>query len=132
MANNGNLLRGNPETQFKSGRDAVENGRKGGIASGKAKKEAREAKELIEIFLSMPLKKGKAADIDNIKNFMEMKGKNVTVKEAAVAKLIQKVLSGDLRAFEMMLSLVGERPAESVDVNMKLPVMFGGEDELEE
>ena len=33
MANE-NLKRGNSDTQFRSGREAVENGRKGGIASG--------------------------------------------------------------------------------------------------
>ena len=32
--NNENLKRGNSDTQFRSGREAVENGRKGGIASG--------------------------------------------------------------------------------------------------
>lgn len=32
--NEENLKRGNPDTQFRSGREAVENGRKGGVASG--------------------------------------------------------------------------------------------------
>ena len=32
--NNENLKKGNPDTQFRSGREAVENGRKGGKASG--------------------------------------------------------------------------------------------------
>ena len=36
--NDENLKKGNPETQFKSGRSAVEAGRKGGLNSGKAKK----------------------------------------------------------------------------------------------
>lgn len=38
MANNKNLKRGNPATQFKSGREAVENGRKGGIKADAARK----------------------------------------------------------------------------------------------
>ena len=120
MANVKNLKKGNPETQFKSGQNAVENGRKGGIASGETKRRKREAKEIIEIFLTMPLKKGKTADIDGIKNFMDMKGKNITVEEAIHLKIVQKALKGDLNAYDRALSLIGEKPAEKVQVDAKV------------
>ncbi len=45
-----------------------ENGRKGGIASGKAKREKRAIKETLEQLLSMPLRNGKKADIERIKS----------------------------------------------------------------
>lgn len=47
MANTDNLKKGNPETYFRSGREAVENGKKGGKASGKARRENRLIKEAI-------------------------------------------------------------------------------------
>ena len=46
MANEQNLLKGNEHTQFQSGREAVEAGRKGGIASGEAKRAKKSRKEL--------------------------------------------------------------------------------------
>lgn len=55
-----------------------ENGRKGGIASGKAKREKRAIKETLEQLLSMPLRNGKKADIERIKSIAAIKGKNIT------------------------------------------------------
>lgn len=48
MGSKDNLLKGNPETQFKSGRSAAENGRKGGIAAGAARRKKRDIKKSIE------------------------------------------------------------------------------------
>lgn len=41
-----NLKKGNPATQFKSGRNAVDNGKKGGIASGEAKRKSKSFAEI--------------------------------------------------------------------------------------
>lgn len=49
--NNGNLKRGNKATEFKSGHNAVENGRKGGIASGKAKREKANMRKAAQALL---------------------------------------------------------------------------------
>lgn len=58
--NNENLKKGNPDTQFRSGREAVENGRKGGKASGISrsfksalKKKFKENPELYEELIDM-------------------------------------------------------------------------------
>ena len=48
MSNPKNLLRGNPDTQFQSGRRAAEMGRKGGIASGEAKRKKRDIRKALE------------------------------------------------------------------------------------
>ena len=50
--NDENLKKGNPETQFRSGRQAVENGKKGGTASGKARKKKADIKRVIQSILS--------------------------------------------------------------------------------
>lgn len=123
MANNGNLKRGNPETQFKSGQQAVESGRKGGIASGEAKRRKRDAKEIIEIFLSMNINNGKKSDIEGIKNFMDIQGKTITVEEAMHLKMVQKALKGDLNAYNMALSIIGDKPAEKVKVEANVNPM---------
>lgn len=58
--NEKNLKRGNPDTQFRSGREAVENGRKGGVASGVSrnlksavKKEIKENPTLLDDIVQM-------------------------------------------------------------------------------
>lgn len=48
--NNENLKKGKA-TQFKSGEQAVKNGRKGGIASGKAKREKADLRRLMAMML---------------------------------------------------------------------------------
>lgn len=109
-------------TRFTSGAVAVENGRKGGIKAAEKRKEKKAARDIILTFLSMPLKGGKVADVENIKNFMELKGKNISVEEAMHLQLVQKALKGDLRALEMVLSLMGEKPAEKVQVESVNPM----------
>lgn len=108
----------------------AECGRRGGIKSGESKRRKKEAKSVIEAFLTMPLKKGKVADVETIKNFMELKGKNITVNEAMHLQLVQKALKGDLNAISMILALVGEKPADKVEVKDTTPVIISGEDEL--
>lgn len=52
MANSNNLKRGNPATQFSSGRVAVENGRKGGKAKAQKEKEKKAEQEENKTMLS--------------------------------------------------------------------------------
>lgn len=52
---NANLLKGNPETQFKSGPKAAEAGRKGGIQSGIAKRKKKSLAQMAQAFASLPV-----------------------------------------------------------------------------
>ena len=47
MANTKNLKRGNPDTQFRTGREQVEIARKGGIKSGEVRRENKLIKDRI-------------------------------------------------------------------------------------
>ena len=98
-----------------------ENGRKGGIASGKAKREKKRAKEILNIFLAMPLKKRKEADIEEIQAFEQLKGKNITVNEAIQLKQVQRALSGDLNSACYIRDTVGDKPVEKVQAEVKNP-----------
>lgn len=106
--------------------------RKGGIASGRARREKKLLRETLDMLLSMPLKNGKLADVDDIRSFAAIKGKNISVQEAIVIAQIQKAMKGDTRAAEYVRDTIGQKPVDSVNMNMNLPVMFEGEDELEE
>ena len=48
MGSRENLKRGNPETQFKAGREQSETARKGGVASGVARRQKRDIRKAIE------------------------------------------------------------------------------------
>lgn len=106
--------------------------RQGGIASGKARREKKLMRETLDMLLSMPIKNGKLADVDDIRSFAAIKGKNISVQEAIVIAQIQKAMKGDTRAAEYVRDTIGQKPVDSVNMNMNLPVMFEGEDELEE
>ena len=127
-----NLKKGNPDTQFKSGRKAAENGKKGGIASGKAKREKKALKETLEELLAMPIKDGKSNDIEKIKSIAGIKGKNITMQEAIMVAMLNKAAKGDVRAAEYVRDTIGQKPDSKMNIDMNLPVFFEGEDSLED
>lgn len=129
MANEENL---DHFTSGQSREEAVRNGKKGGIASGKARREKKLMRETLDALLSMPIKNGKFADVDSIRNFASLKGKNISVQEAILIAQIQKAMKGDTKAAEYVRDTIGQKPTDSVKMSMNLPVMFEGEDELEE
>lgn len=68
--------------------------RKGGIASGKARKERKALKEELLLLLS----------------------KNDTQEKISLA-LIQQALEGNTKAFEVIRDTIGEKPKEEIEVN---------------
>ena len=100
MANEQNLKRGNPATQFTCGRVAVENQKKS-VESRNLKKRDRE--EWAEL-LSLPMKDG---DLDELKSIGAIKGANLTLSKQLKAVLIREALKGNLKAYELLLRCVG-------------------------
>ena len=100
MANKKTLLQGNPDTQFKSGRKAVESGKKGGIASGKSKRQRKEFKEAIKTALTVVM--------DN----------NKTVQEIGIEALMDKFMKGDPKVFELIRDTIGEKPTDKQEVKV--------------
>lgn len=92
-------------TQFRSGDEAVKNGRKGGIASGQARRRKKALTDTISELFSMPIKDGKLSELEKIKSITSIKGKNVTVQEAIVLAQIQKALKGDSRSTRLLIDL---------------------------
>ena len=93
----------------------------GGQASGKAKREKKRAKEILDIFLAMPLRKRAIADIQDIQSYEQLKGKNITVNEAIQLKQVQRALSGDLSSATYIRDTIGEKPTEKVEAKVNDP-----------
>ena len=101
---------------------AREIGKKGGIASGKAKREKKLIKEQINLLLSLPLKDKKAIkkletlgiDTDDIDNQMAM-----------VIAMWQTALKGgknSVAAATFLRDTIGEKPVEQIE-NINPPVI---------
>ena len=100
--------------------------RKGGIASGEKRREKKAMKETLETLLQMPLKSGKATDLDEIKNIAALKGKNITVQEAIMLAQIQKAVKGDTKAAEYVRDTSGNKLKEGVELSGSINNPFAG------
>lgn len=88
MANEQNLK---PFTAEQSREEAVKNGKKGGIASGKAKRKRKSLREQLEMLLETG-----------------------NTQESIAVALLEKAMSGDVRAFEVLRDTIGEKPVDKV------------------
>ena len=110
MANDKNLR--TPTTK-----EAREIGRKGGIASGKARKQRKLMQEVANNILNMPLKDG---DIDEIRNLAEVRGLNITVQEAILISMVKKALKGDSKAAAYVRDTAGQMPTSNIEVKTEV------------
>lgn len=98
VANEQNLV---PFTSEQSREEAVKNGKKGGIASGEARRARKSLRAELEVLLSEAVidkKTGKPTDS--------------TVQQAITVALVQKALRGNTKAYEIIRDTIGEKPVE--------------------
>lgn len=87
--------------------------RKGGKASGVARREKKALKTTLEMLLAMPIEDGKLEDVDKVKSLASLDGKNISVQEAIVLKALQKALNGDIKAFNAIADILKQGTSES-------------------
>lgn len=115
MANKQNLIPASAENGYKLTADDQS---KGGKASGEARRRKKEMKERLELLLSMPIKSGKGSELEQIKNFASLKGKNITVEDAILIAIAQKAMKGDIPAGTFIRDTVGEKPTENQNIKV--------------
>lgn len=106
--------------------------RKGGINSGKTRRAKKSMRESLAVLLTMPMKQGKSADLDAIRDFASLKGKNITVEQAMLIAQIQKALKGDTQALAFLRDTSGQKPDDNLNVSGNIPVIISGEEKLED
>lgn len=129
MANEQNLV---PFTSDQSREEAKKNGSKGGIASGKARREKKMFRETLESLLNMSMNKGESVDIDKIQNFASLNGQNISVQEAILIGQIHKAMTGDTKAAEYVRDTIGQKPTDKVEVDTDMELNINidyGDDE---
>jgi hypothetical protein len=90
-----------PFTSDQNREEARKNGKKGGIASGKARRERRKFRE--ELLLALEtIKDGK------------------TIQERGVEAILEKFMNGDIQAFTTVRDTIGEKPIEKIEADVGL------------
>lgn len=89
-------------------------------AGGKASGAARRRKKLLRECLTELLER----------EYVSSEGKSMEGADLISAKLFQKAMDGDLKAFEIIRDTVGQKPAERVEVDTIDPQARAEMDEL--
>ena len=118
MANEQNLMSVEELNSRRTPEQHSEDSKKGGKASGVARRRKKEMRERLEILLSLPIKDGKGAEIEKIKSFGAIKGKNITVEDAILIAIAQKALKGDIQAGTFLRDTIGEKPKDKQEINI--------------
>lgn len=120
-------MQGNPNPLKKfsdmTPEERSELGRKGGIKSGETKRRKKAMKDILSVLLDMPIKPGKAADMEAIKNFAALKGKNITVSEAILIAQLQRALQGNVQSAEFIRDTSGQKPVEDINMSGSLDMV---------
>lgn len=98
MANNEENLRPMSERTKDEQREIA---RKGGKASGEARRRKRDLRLALEVLLE--------------KEYTDKKGKTMTGAEAITTKLFEQAMKGNVKAFETIRSTVGQDPVQKVE-----------------
>lgn len=84
--------------------EARERGRKGGIASGKARRDKRTWKQVVDDLASRII-----IDKDGNLALSPITGKPMSIREGINTKLLQQALQGNLKAIGMLFDISGEK-----------------------
>lgn len=100
MANNGENLIGKG-FDSRTTEEQREIARKGGKASGEARRRKRDLRRALEMLLE--------------KDYTDKKGNIATGAEAISTKLFEQAIKGNVKAFETIRSTVGQDPVQKVE-----------------
>lgn len=98
--------------------NASENGRKGGLASVKAKKERKTMRECLTTLLEL---KASEENVDLIKKTLDIKeietSEEITNQLIISLALLNKAMNGDIKAYEIIRDTIGEKPTDKLQHN---------------
>lgn len=76
-------------------------GKKGGVASGRARRRKKDLRQALEELLD--------------RKYTDKNGNKLTGTEAITAKLFEQAMKGNIKAFETIRSTVGQDPVQKVE-----------------
>ena len=111
MANEENLKLGE-KYRFKSGEDAVKNGRKGGLKNGERLRKTKSLKEAAQLIMSLNV------NDPAIQKALEALGVEPTYRNAMTLKMAAKAANGSEKAYEVVRDTAGEAPRLNIGVGL--------------
>ena len=117
---------------YQSSEEAAEKGRKGGIASGKAKRKKLMFKEIFEHISNVKLSNEK--HIQKLKElYPEVTEDEMNYGVLSAFRILEKSLSGSTKAFEIVRDTMGQAPVQkqeitNIDQDGYRRVLMGDED----
>ena len=124
MANEKNLLRGHEPTQFRSGPEAVEAGRKGGIKSGQSKRAKKTMAQLADLMLNSQLDEKSKKKVQSMCG--DLMDEDATVATMIMAGQIQSAMKGNTKAFIALTELSDKANSEAMGEKYELPARVIG------
>ena len=108
MANSENL-----KPAIRTSEEAREKGKNGGKKSGEARRKKRKIKDFFNSFLELEAPAVVKEQLINV--FPELAEEELTCKAITVLAQLKKAFEGDSKAFETMIAIIGEKPAEKLE-----------------
>lgn len=109
----GNLKTLKPKI-IKTSEEAQKKGKNGGIKSGIVRRQQKTFKDLFIQFSKLEITS------DSLKDKLKKAGfddEEMTNKTALMYSMYLKALKGDTKAFEIVCNLMGEKPADKLEIN---------------
>jgi hypothetical protein len=119
MANENNLI---PKDSNQSREEARINGKKGGIASGKAKRQRKTMKMQLELLMSSKLDNPDLEKIKKVLTKFKIPKSDENIQMAMNVSMVQQALKGNTKAYEIIRDTLGEKPADKIE-NINPPVI---------
>lgn len=89
--------------------------RKGGIASGEARKEKKKMKDQAELLLSLAVKNPK---LKKVMQELGLDEEEQTNQMAMIISVMNKAITkGDVQAFNTLQATIGEKPIEKIEIS---------------
>ncbi len=108
LANEENLKKGAPY-RFRTGEQQVETARKGGIASGEARRRKKTMKETAKMLLDMEIPDA-AKELKAKLKVMGISEEDFTYQSAVMVGILNQAMKGNTKAAAFLRDTVGENP----------------------
>lgn len=112
VPNEENLKKGEPY-RFRTGEQQVETARKGGIASGEARKRKKAMRDTAKMLLDMQVPKA-AKELKNKLAVMGISEEDFTYQTAVMVGVINQAMKGNIKAATFLRDTIGENPVYEI------------------
>lgn len=117
MANEQNLIPGSANHKL-----TAEEAQKGGINSGKARKQKADFIKVAKALMDCELSEHDKKLVEG--RFKELVPDEINYRTLILIKQLEKALKGDINSAKYVQDATGEKPKDSIEVETKLPITY--------